>query len=190
MAAGKSEALAAFGRLGAATISADQVVHDLLDREPLLSRLRERWGDGVAPGGRVDRQAVGARVFSDPEELSWLEGQIHPLVGTELSGWLEGVDPDVDFAVAEIPLLFEGEMHSRFDRTVAIVAQEELRQERARSRGHEGVEGREARQLSQAEKAARADIVVENDGTPEELEEKLAEILENLASDLPTGGQG
>ena len=73
MAAGKSEALSAFGRLGAATISADQVVHDLLDQEPLLGRLRERWGDEVAPDGRVDRGVVGAKVFNDPDELGWLE---------------------------------------------------------------------------------------------------------------------
>lgn len=181
--------MSAFGRLGAATISADQVVHDLLDREPLLSRLKGRWGDEVAPEGRVDRGMIGARVFDDPEELAWLEGQIHPLVGAELHGWIEALSEETKFAVAEIPLLFEGEMHRRFDRTVAIVAQEDLRQERARSRGHEGVDGREARQLSQAEKAARADFVIENDGTPAELEAKLAALLDSLESEMATGGQ-
>lgn len=99
------------------------------------------------------------------------------------------MEPGTKFAVAEIPLLFEGEMYQRFDHTVAIVAREKLRQERARSRGHEGVEGREARQLSQAEKAARADTVIENDGSPEELETKLAELLERLESGLATGGR-
>lgn len=182
--------MSAFGRLGAATISADQVVHDLLDREPLLSRLKERWGEEVAPDGRVDRAVIGARVFNDPEELAWLEGQIHPLVGDEIHGWLESLEPGTQFAVAEIPLLFEGEMYRRFDHTVAIVAHEDLRQERARSRGHEGVEGREARQLSQLEKAERADTVVENDGTPEELEAKLAALLERLHTGLPTVGDG
>lgn len=133
---------------------------------------------------------VGAKVFNDPAELSWLESQIHPLVGGELHGWLEGLDDGTKFAVAEIPLLFEGEMHRAFDHTVAIVAHEGTRQERARARGHEGVEGREARQLSQAEKAERADTVIENDGTPAELEAKLASLLEKLDADLATGGQG
>lgn len=110
------------------------------------------------------------------------------MVGGEIHGWLEGLDPGTKFAVAEIPLLFEGEMHRRFDHTVAVVAHEELRQERARSRGHEGVEGREARQLSQAEKAGRADTVIENDGTPADLEEKLSALLERLDAGLPTGG--
>lgn len=132
---------------------------------------------------------VGARVFSDPEELTWLESQIHPLVGEEFRGWIEGLGPETRFAVAEIPLLFEGEMYRAFDHTVAIVAHEELRQERARSRGHEGVEGREARQLTQDEKAARADTVIENDGTPAELEAKLAALLESLESELATGDQ-
>jgi dephospho-CoA kinase len=143
----------------------------------------------VAPDGRVDRAAIGAKVFSDPEELSWLEAQIHPLVGQEIHDWLATVEPDTRFAVAEIPLLFEGEMHQAFDRTVAIVAHERVRQERARARGHEGVEGREARQLSQVEKAERADFVIENDGTPAELEEKLASLLEKLDEELATGGR-
>ncbi len=132
---------------------------------------------------------IGAKVFNDPAELAWLESQIHPLVGVEIHEWLERAEPGAKFAVAEIPLLFEGEMHRRFDHTVAIVAHEDVRQERARSRGHEGVEGREARQLSQAEKAARADTVIENDGTPAELEGKLARLLEKLESELATGGQ-
>lgn len=143
----------------------------------------------MAPDGRIDRTRVGAKVFNDPEELGWLETQIHPLVGGEIREWLGGVEPGTKFAVAEIPLLFEGEMHRRFDHTVVIVANEDRRRERARARGHEGVEAREARQLSQAEKASRADTVISNDGTPAELEASLAELLARLNPDLPTGGQ-
>src|SRR4029077_12481912 len=81
LAAGKSEALSAFERLGAATISSDAVVHEMLDSEPLLGSLVERWGPDVAPEGRVDRSKIGEVVFADPEQLKWLEAQIHPLVG-------------------------------------------------------------------------------------------------------------
>ena len=84
IAAGKSEALAAFSRLGAATLSSDAVVHELLDSEPLLGRLVERWGPEVAPGGQVDRNRIGEIVFADPEQLTWLEQQIHPLVGERI----------------------------------------------------------------------------------------------------------
>lgn len=148
----------------------------------MLTRLRERWGEEIENDGIVDRNAVGARVFNQPEELSWLEGQVHPLVQTEIDGWFRTLDPATEVAVVEVPLLFEGEMADRFDRTVAIVATEATRGERARARGHVGVEGRESRQLSQADKAARADHVVTNDGTPADLEDRLGELLRELST--------
>src|ERR1041384_7622807 len=91
IAAGKSEALAAFERLGAATISSDAVVHELLDSEPLVGRLAERWGPEVAPEGGVDRARIGSIVFADRDELSWLEAQIHPLVGERIGAWLSSL---------------------------------------------------------------------------------------------------
>src|SRR5215467_10934285 len=87
IAAGKSEALAAFGRLGAATISSDAIVHELLDSEPLRGRLIERWGAEIAAGGEIDRARIGEIVFADPEQLSWLEGQVHPLVRERTAAW-------------------------------------------------------------------------------------------------------
>lgn len=79
-------------------------------------------------------------------------------------------------------------MAGGFDLTVAITAREETRRERARSRGQVGIEGREGRQLVQSEKAGRADRVVENDGTREELEARLRELLEELRTDQATEG--
>src|SRR6185503_6006479 len=91
IAAGKSEALAAFSRLGAATLSSDAVVHELLDSEPLRGRLVERWGPEVAPDDVVDRAKVGQIVFADPDQLTWLEQQVHPLVGERIGAWLTGL---------------------------------------------------------------------------------------------------
>jgi dephospho-CoA kinase len=180
IAAGKSEALAAFSRLGAATISSDAVVHELLDSEPLLGRLIERWGEDVASQGRVDRARIGAIVFADPEQLSWLEKQIHPLVGEKIGAWLGSLPAATEVAVVEVPLLFETEMEKVFDTTVAVVTADELRRERAAARGHALVAEREARQLAQAEKAARAEHVIENDGSLEDLERQLSALLEKL----------
>ena len=180
IAAGKSEALAAFRRLGAATISSDAVVHELLEGEPLISLLRERWGEEVAPGGAVDRNRVGEIVFADRDELTWLERQIHPLVGERLAAWMAALSEDGGLAVVEVPLLFEGEMAGAFDTTVAVVASEDVRRARAEARGHALVGEREARQLDQAEKAARAEHVIENDGSVEELERKLSALVEKL----------
>jgi dephospho-CoA kinase len=180
IAAGKSEALAALSRLGAATLSSDAVVHELLDSEPLLGRLVERWGPEVAPEGRVDRSRIGEIVFADPEQLTWLEGQIHPLVGERIGGWLASLPADTEIATIEVPLLFESEMEKAFDRTVAVVTADEVRRERAAARGHALVDEREARQLAQDEKAARADHVIENDGSIDELEAALSALIEKL----------
>jgi dephospho-CoA kinase len=180
IAAGKSEALAAFERLGAATISSDAVVHELLDSEPLLGRLAERWGEEIAPGGRVDRTKIGEIVFAEPEQLKWLEAQVHPLVGERIGSWLASLGDDVEVAVVEVPLLFEGEMAPFFDTTVAIVTSDEVRRDRAEARGHALVGEREARQLPQAEKAARADHVIENDGTLDDLERRLSALVAKL----------
>jgi dephospho-CoA kinase len=180
IAAGKSEALAAFERLGAATISSDAVVHRLLDAEPLLGRLVERWGADLAPDGRVDRNRIGEIVFADPEQLSWLEAQIHPLVGERIAAWLASLSGEADIAVVEVPLLFETEMEKVFDTTVAVVSSDEVRRARAEARGHALVGEREARQLAQGEKAARAAHVIENDGTVEDLEQALSALVERL----------
>jgi dephospho-CoA kinase len=180
IAAGKSEALAAFSRLGAATLSSDAVVHELLDSEPLLGRLVERWGPDVAPEGRVDRARVGEIVFADPEQLTWLESQIHPLVAERTAAWLAALPAATEIAVVEVPLLFEGGREEAFDTTVAIVTRDEVRRERAAARGHALVDEREARQLAQQEKAARAEHTVANDGSVADLEQALSALLERL----------
>jgi dephospho-CoA kinase len=180
IAAGKSESLAVFKRLGAATISSDAVVHELLDSEPLLGRLTERWGDEVAPDGRIDRTKIGEIVFADPEQLKWLEAQIHPLVGERIGSWLASLDDDVAIAVVEVPLLFESEMEPVFDTTVAVVTSDGVRRARAEARGHALVGEREARQLGQEEKAARAEHVIENDGTLDDLEQRLSALIAKL----------
>lgn len=181
IAAGKSEALAAFGGLGASTISSDAVVHELLEGEPLLSRLVGRWGEEVAPGGVVDRNRIGEIVFADRDELAWLEEQIHPLVGERIAAWMAALPEGATLAVVEVPLLFESEMAGVFDTTVAVVASEEVRRFRTEARGHALVGEREARQLAQGEKAARAEHVIENDGSVEELERKLSVLVAKLS---------
>lgn len=180
IAAGKSEALAAFGRLGAATLSSDAVVHELLESESLRASMVGRWGKEVAPDGIVDRTRVGEIVFADSEELDWLESQVHPLVAERMATWLHELPPETELAVVEVPLLFEGGREAVFDATVAVVAAEEVRRARAEARGHALVDEREARQLSQAEKAERADHVVANDGSVEDLERALSALIDKL----------
>jgi dephospho-CoA kinase len=185
---GKSEALAAFARLGVPTLSTDAVVHELLGTPEMRDILCERWGDRVLKDGDVDRAAVAAIVFGEPDEpdeLAWLEGTVFPRVGERMAAWRAEQDPG-SVAVVEVPLLFEAGIEAAFDATVAVVTDEDVRAKRAAERGHEGVEGRTGRQLSQAEKAQRADFVVRNDGTLSDLEEAVREVLAELRGRVET----
>ena len=187
MGAGKSTALGALERLGAAVISSDAVVHELYGGDQLREAVVARWGPEVAPGGVVDRSAVAARAFATEEDRTWLEGLLWPLVGARVASWLlsvrtgplsEGARPRA--AVVEVPLLFEAGLESIYDATIAVVSDESVRRERAAARGHALADERAARQLSQHEKARRATFVVRNDGTEEDLQRELSEVLDKL----------
>jgi dephospho-CoA kinase len=181
--AGKSAALEALERLGAATLSSDAVVHEILGSEEAGRDLAERLGAGVAPGGRVDRDAVARVVFEDHDARDWLERYLWPKVGERIAAWraaLDSREPRARAAVVEVPLLFESGLEGVFDFTIAVLADDDLRAERIDARGHSGVASRESRQLAQTEKAERADFAVRNDGTLEELERELAVLLARM----------
>jgi dephospho-CoA kinase len=180
LAAGKSEALAAFARHGAMTLSTDALVHDLLAEPEVRERLVERWGESVVDGEDVDRRKVGAIVFERPDELRWLESVLHPLVGARVVEWRGSLSPDISLAVVEVPLLFETGMAPAFDATVSVVARDEVRAQRAGERGTDLLEGRSGRQLSQDEKAAQATYVIRNDRSLEDLDAEVATLTAAL----------
>lgn len=181
--AGKSEALRALAELGAATLSTDAVVHELLAGDELRELVAARLGDEVVRDGRLDRSAIAERVFGDDEAREWLEGELWPRVGERVAEWRAELDaraPSPRAAVVEVPLLFESGMDAAFDRTIAVVADERLRARRAGARGHAAVEERSGRQLTQSEKAERADYAVVNDGTLADLRTTLSRVLAKL----------
>ena len=186
IASGKSETLAALSRLGAATLSTDEVAHEALNDPEVLPRLVERWGPEIKVAGAADRGRVGDIVFNDPDELRWLESLTHPKVGQKVMEWRNSLGPDAELAVVEVPLLFEANMEAFFDGVLTVVAGDR-RAEWLGARGDSGVEGRSGRQLTEEEKAERATWVVENDGTLDELEVKLRELWPSLlaAGDKP-----
>src|ERR671929_2163703 len=88
--AGKTEALHAFARHGAATVSSDEIVHHLLRRPDVRDAVVARMGNGiVAPDGEIDRGALATVVFNDRDALNWLEELLHPLVAAEYLQWRE-----------------------------------------------------------------------------------------------------
>jgi dephospho-CoA kinase len=187
MGAGKSTALAALERLGAVGLSTDAVVHELYRGEQLRAAVVARWGADLAPRGVIDRTAIAERAFANEEDRVWLEGLLWPLVGERIFAWLRELgagrvqgDAAPRAAVVEAPLLFEAGMEKLCDATIAVVATEQLRRARAGARAHALIDERDARQLSQEEKARQATFVVRNDGTEEELERALSEVLEKL----------
>ena len=143
-----------------------------------------RWGEHVAPDGRVDRGAIARHAFADDDERHFLERLLWPRVGARVAEWRDAQsrrDPPPAALVVETPLLFEAGLEGNYDATIAIVADEAVRAERARARGHEALDERTARQLTQAEKAARATYAVENSGSLRDLEQELSGVLAKLS---------
>ncbi len=189
IASGKSEALAALGCLGAATLSTDALANELIASAEMRDRIIERWGAGVAPGGTVDRERVGAIVFADREELRWLESNLHPMVSQGVVEWRAGLPADAELAVVEVPLLFEAGMEGVFDATLAVVASAERRAQWGDARGTADLGAREAQQLSAEEKSARATFTVSNDGSLEDLEAALRAMWPDLVRGSEDGAR-
>ena len=190
-ASGKSTFVRLLGEMGAETVSADEIVHDLLAADAeTVARVVERFGEDVRGERGIDRKALGRRVFGDPQALQDLEEILHPLVHRETDR--RAVASEAGVFVAEIPLLFEGERGDAFDYTVAVTAPEERRRTWAEERGVDEERRRaiEGRQLSQEEKARRADLVVQNDGDLSKLRERAEELLGRGLQERSSGGEG
>jgi dephospho-CoA kinase len=180
--AGKSEALAAFGRHGAETISSDEIVHRLLRDDPEVRRaLLERFGRRIlGEDDEIDRSAIAEIVFADREALDWLEGLLHPLVVEEYMRWREELaqlpmPPAV--SATEVPLLYEVGGQDRFDAVVVVTAPPELRAQRSEVPADQ----REPRLLPDSVKVAQADFSFVNDGSLEELDAFVAEVVKELS---------
>ena len=181
--AGKSEALAAFARHGAATISSDEIVHRLLrEDEQVQKALVDRFGERILDeAGQIYRGAVADIVFPDPEALQWLEQLLHPLVAREYLEWREQLgrlEHPPAVCATEVPLLYEVGGQDRFDAVVVITAPAEVRA----ARSQVPAELREPRLLPDEEKVKRADYVYVNDGSLDELDAFVAGVMDELTS--------
>ena len=180
--AGKSEALRAFARHGAATVSSDEIVHALLRRDDVKEEVVRRLGLGiVGPDGALDRGAIATVVFNDREALERLEELLHPLVSAEYLAWREQLAALADapeVCVTEVPLLYEAGSEQHFDKVVVVTAPAGLR----RARSLAARRDREQRLLDEREKIGRADYHYVNDGTLEELDAFVRSVMEDLTA--------
>jgi dephospho-CoA kinase len=176
--AGKSEALRAFARHGAATLSSDAVVHELYERPDVRTAVAGRYGPAVVRAdGTIDRAAVAARVFGDAAERRWLEGLLLPLIFERFAAWRDAELADGrGLLVHEAPTLFEAGVEDRYDAVVTITAPAAVRAAR-----RPGAAERMAHQLPEAEKAARSDFVYRNDGGLDALDRWVARLVAELA---------
>ena len=182
--AGKSETLRAFARHGAAVISSDEIVHELLRSDSeVQAAVRERWGESMlAPDGAVDRGQVANVVFTDRNELEWLEELLHPRVVATYLRWREKLaelpEPPA-VCVTEVPLLYEVGGDERFDAVVVVTASPEVRI----SRRIRPMQDREQRLIPDEDKVARADFAFVNDGSLAELDAFVADVIGRLSSE-------
>jgi dephospho-CoA kinase len=178
--AGKSETLRAFGRHGAAVISSDEIVHDLLRTDSgVKSAILSRWPQAAGGDGEIDRDRVAKVVFGDPGELAWLERLLHPRVVSTYLRWRSGLAklPEAPaVCVTEVPLLYEVGGETRFDKVVVITASPEVRI----SRHLRPLQDRERRLIPEEEKIRKADFSYVNDGTVEELDAFVSGVIEKL----------
>ena len=160
----------AFARHGAATISSDEIVHELIEEDPDVKRaLLDRY--------RTTRRSdIAEVVFADQAELAWLEALLHPRVVERYLGWRE--EQTAPLAVTEVPLLYETGGNERFDKVVVITAPKALREAR-----REPLPGdRETRLIDDKEKAKRADYAYVNTGTLEDLDRFVASVVQDLTT--------
>ena len=165
---GKSAALAEFARRGAATLSLDELAHEV---------------SGLAP---AERKALAAKVFSDPKALRRLERALHPPVLREMARRLARAR---GLTVVDVPLLFEKKLEDRFDVTLAVTAGLKTRLARLARRGTSPAEARRRMkaQLPAAEHRRRADLVIDNGGSRKDLTEKVRQYHAALQS-IAVGG--
>jgi dephospho-CoA kinase len=178
---GKSTALACFADAGATTIETDAVVRDLLARDAeLIDLIRGAFGSQVLDAeGRVDRAALGRKVFNNSEALALLESFVHPRVRDH---WTRQLRENHPVLIVEIPLLFEKDLNGHFSSTICVSSYPEVQNQRLKARGMSDsqIQYRKQRQLGLNEKMRRADIILFNNGSLEHLREQVEWVMKRL----------
>lgn len=161
-------------------MDADAIVHEVQQPgSPVLTALAERFGAQVLTSdGALDRAAVAALVFSDPEALKDLNAIVHPAVGREMNARVLAHRNSDRIVVLDIPLLTE-RPRTGLQGIIVVDVPEETQVERlVTSRGFDEADARAriARQATRAERLATASVVVDNSGTPEDLELRMDDV--------------
>jgi dephospho-CoA kinase len=180
---GKSQVASLLAAHGAQIIHADQLGHEALRDSAVREKVVAAWGDRILDGtGVVDRRALGAIVFTDPEERRRLEGIVHPWITARALSEVRNAcaEPEIRLIVLDAPVLLEAGWGGYCDRLLFVDVPEEIRLRRlAETRGWtpQEVRARESAQLPLTEKRVRADDVVDNSASLDELERQVGALL-------------
>jgi|SRR5438270_3505577 len=189
IASGKSTVAQMLSERGATIIDADVLARRAVEvGTHAYEQIVARWGFSVlAPDGRLDRSALRRVVFSDHEQLEELNQIVHPEVERLRARLLERARQRGDrIVICDIPLLFERHMTDRFDHIVLVDANRALRHERlVKDRGLDPTEAMDmiAAQMPAELKRARADFVIDNEGTLTQLERQVGDVWNTLMSE-------
>jgi dephospho-CoA kinase len=189
VASGKSTVAAMLRDLGVVVVDADALAREVVEpgTPGLASVVAEFGPDVLAADGALDRAALGRLVFGDPARRAALEAIVHPLVRARAAE-LEASAPEGALVVHDIPLLVETGQADRFDAVLVVDVPTDLQVDRAvRERGwpEEEARSRIAAQASRDERLAVATYVLDNTGTREDLRQRVTEVLEQLAEEVP-----
>jgi dephospho-CoA kinase len=184
---GKSSVSARLAAKGAVVVDADAIVHDVQQPgTPVFLAMVERFGGGiVAADGTLDRAAVADIVFNDPGELKALNGIVHPAVAAEIArrmGELAGSD---EVVVLDVPLLVESSRAYPTAGLLVVDVDPEIAVQRLvehRGMREDDVRARMAKQASRADRLARADRVIDNSGTPADLDRQVDDAWDWIAT--------
>ncbi len=189
--AGKTTVAQFFEDWGGELISGDEIGWELLESgEPTHRQLIERYGKKILDeGGEIDREKLGKVVFSSPRELREFNALVHPELLRRLRERVEGAKRRSAVVVVDAALIVEWQIEDEFDRLVVVVADEDTRIERVKGSGRLSsgdMRHRSAAQLPRSEKVKRADWVVENSGSVDELRVKAERIWKEISNGTGT----
>ncbi|MCB1113932.1 MAG: dephospho-CoA kinase [Chlamydiia bacterium] len=182
LSSGKSTVCQFFQQMGASVISADEIVHNLLNQDPnVQTRVLDLLGRKILEKGSLNRKAIAEKVFHNPDKLEQLEKILYPKVQKEIEKAyeMELRKGKSNLFIAEIPLLYEAGMATWFDDVIVVEADQKIRQTRF-SGSSEDFNLRSKRQMSLEDKVKNADYILHNNGSQEELKQSVKILFTQL----------
>ena len=184
IACGKTETGHILSAEGFKVLDSDFLAHELMGKgRPVYDAVVEHFGGAIlGEDGEIDRVKLGKKIFADPEERAVLNRLVHPAVIKAAQEWISDCRAMQEDAAVLVPLLFEANWTEDWDAVVCLTAPEEQIFQRLEKRGFSKEETRRrvAAQMLQAEKADKADFVIENSGTIEMLRSRIVNVVEKI----------